>query len=358
MIGRGGLTRQLSIAMATLAFVVIVVSTAAFYIVYAVLERLRMVAPMPPGVADTTGLDVGITLAVCVVGVIAALATAIRLARRIIRPLGELGEAARRIAEGNLATRVATVPGAHGETAMLVADFNAMADRLQRMSDDVKLWNAQIAHELRTPLTILRGRLQGAKDGVFPVDEQLIEGLMKQVDGLTRLVEDLRSVSLAENGRLDLRLEDVDLVAELNDIRPLLSSLLTPAGFDLTYDLQPATVRADPARIRQAVIALVDNARRHADPCTLCISVHRDRAGTTITVSDDGPGLAPGFDEDAFRQFVRGVDRPGGSGLGLSVVRAIARTHGGEASYRRQQDRSHFDIIFPICHDHIRGPLG
>ncbi len=347
MKNRNSLTRQLSIAMAALAFVAVVVSTAAFYIVYAVLERLRIVAPLPPGVADTTGLDVGITLAACVIGVALALAVAVRLARRIVQPLGAVGEAARRIAEGDLTTRIAPVRAAHGEAALLIADFNAMADRLQHMSDDMKLWNAQIAHELRTPLTILRGRLQGAKDGVFPLDDALVVGLIKQVEGLTRLVEDLRSVSLAESGRLELVIGDVDLAAELEDMRPILLSMLSPVGFELEMTLEIGVVRADAARIRQAVIALVDNARRHASACTLRLAVEFTRSEAVITVADKGPGLPPKLERSAFRQFVRGTKNSGGSGLGLSVVQAIARAHGGDAIYQRANDRSLFRILLP-----------
>ncbi|KQM35888.1 hypothetical protein ASE59_17845 [Sphingomonas sp. Leaf10] len=154
--------------MAVLSVVTIIASTAAFYIIYALAERWRIVAPLPANLEDTTGLDVGITLGVCVLGLLLALAVAAWLARRIVRPLAAVGEAARRIAEGDLATRVGNVTEAQGETAALIADFNAMADRLQRMADDVSVWNAQIAHELRTPLTILQGRLQGVKDGLFP----------------------------------------------------------------------------------------------------------------------------------------------------------------------------------------------
>lgn len=341
------LTRQLSIAMATLALVAIAVSTAAFYAVYAVLERLRVIAPLPAGVADTTWLDVAITLAACVLGVALALVVAVRLARRIVQPLGAVGEAARQIADGDLATRIQPLREAHGETALLIADFNAMADRLQRMSDDVKVWNAQIAHELRTPLTILRGRLQGAKDGVFPLDEALVVGLMKQVDGLTRLVEDLRSVSLSDSGRLEMVTTEVDLAAEMRDLQPILSSILEPAGFGLELDLQAGTVNADPARIRQAVIALVDNARRHADPCILRVAVDLEADWATITVADEGPGLSATFEDDAFRQFARGGRHTGGSGLGLSVVRAISRAHGGDATYSRTVDRSLFRILLP-----------
>ncbi|SLJ88877.1 ATP-binding protein [Novosphingobium mathurense] len=347
MRGRISLARQLALSMAALALAAVAVITLAFYVVYAVLERWRIVAPPPPSASDTFGLDVGITLAACLMGVLLALAIAIRLARRIVRPLGAVGEAARRIAEGNLTTRVESVGEAHGETALLIADFNAMASRLQRMSDDVKVWNAQIAHELRTPLTILRGRLQGVKDGVFVLDEKLVDDLMKQVDGLARLVEDLRSVSLADSGRLELMFSDVDLAAEVNDMRPILTSMLTPAGFGLELVLQPAIVRVDPARIRQAIIALVDNARRHADPCTLRIVVEFSDQTAVITVADEGPGLAEGFREDAFTQFARGERISEGSGLGLAVVRGIARAHGGDATYLRTSSHSMFRISLP-----------
>ncbi|WP_082457225.1 ATP-binding protein [Sphingomonas sp. Leaf23] len=341
------LTRQLSIAMAGLAFVAVVVSTMVFYIVYAVLEQWRFLPPMPSSAADTTGLDLGITLAAAGIGIILALVIAIRLARRIVRPLGAVGDAARRIASGDLGTRIDAVPGSHGEAATLIADFNAMAGRLQRMSDDVKVWNAQIAHELRTPLTVLRGRLQGARDGVFALDDALITGLMKQVDGLTRLVEDLRSVSLADSGRLEMVMADVDLAAELTELQPLLLSMLAPDGFDLQLALEPGVVRADAARIRQAVFALVDNARRHADPCTVRITIGFAPEAATICVADKGPGLPPGFAGDAFRQFTRGTRQLGGSGLGLAVVRGIAQAHGGDVAYRPSPDDFAFCVSLP-----------
>ena len=344
MTGGISLSRQLSVAMAALSVAMIIVSTAAFYIVYAVLERWRIVAPIPSNAEDTTRLDIGITLGICLVGLVIAITLAVWLARRIVRPMSAVGDAARRIAQGDLATRVPPLCEAQGETALLIADFNAMADRLQRMADDVSIWNAQIAHELRTPLTILQGRLQGAKDGVFPLDAALVDGLLVQVAGLTRLVEDLRSVSLADSGRLDLVLTDVDLAAEIEGMAPTLRSILEPAGFSLTLDLTPGTIRADAARIRQAILALVDNARRHADPGEIVIRVSYLAGGTSIAVEDNGPGLAPGFEEDAFRLFVRGETSGSGTGLGLSVVRGIARAHGGQIAFRRDGMRSAFEI--------------
>lgn len=339
------LTRQLSIAMVTLSVVTIIVSTAAFYIVYAILERLLLVAPLPDSIPDTIGVDVGITLGVCLLGLLLALTFAMRLAKQIVRPLAAVGAAARRIAQGDLASRVEPVPEAQGEIALLISDFNAMAARLQRMADDVSLWNAQIAHELRTPLTILQGRLQGAKDGIFPLDSTLVDGLLTQVAGLARLVEDLRSVSLADSGQLELVLADVDLAAEIQDMAPVLNAMLEPAGFSLKLELASGTVRADAARLRQAVLALVDNARRHAQPCQVIIGVAFREHHASIAVTDIGPGLPLDLEAEAFRQFVRGVGSIGGSGLGLAIVRGIARAHGGDVRYHRTPGHSTFEII-------------
>lgn len=338
------LTRQLSLAMAALSVLMIAVSTAAFYVAYALLERWRIVAPTPSETEDTVEVDIAITLGIAIVGLAIAIALAVWLARRIVGPMGAVGDAARQIAQGDLAARVEPSPEAQGETATLIADFNAMADRLERMAEDVSTWNAQIAHELRTPLTILHGRLQGAKDGVFPLDAALLDGLLVQVSGLTRLVEDLRSVSLADSGRLELVLTEVDLAAEIEGLAPTLRSMLEPAGFTLALDLAPGTIRADAARIRQAVLALVDNAYRHADPCEIVIRVAYLPGGASIAVEDNGPGLAPGFEEDAFRLFVSGGTSGTGTGLGLSVVRGIARAHGGQIAFRRDGIRSAFEI--------------
>jgi two-component system sensor histidine kinase AdeS len=345
---RISLTRQLALVMAALATMAIIATSATFYIVYAVLERLYILAPSPPGSDDFTGLDFGILLTGCLFGAVLALGIALWVSRRIVHPLRALGEAARNIAGGDLATRVEEIADAHGETALLIADFNAMAGRLQGMSDDLSTWNAQIAHELRTPLTILRGRLQGAQDGVFALDTQLIAGLLQQVDGLTRLVEDLRSVSLADSGRLDLMLTEVDLAAEVEALAPTLVSMLAPAGFGLALDLQPGSVQADPARLRQAIIALVENARSHADPCVIRIETYVTDAEASLSVIDEGPGLRAGFENRAFDPFARDTQRAQGTGLGLAVVRAIARAHGGDAAYGRTGTQSIFRLTLPL----------
>lgn len=127
-----------------------------------------------------TGFDFMILTVLIFIALIVAAVAAIRLARRILQPLELLAISARRIKDGDLSARA--IPGNHslGETALLVQDFNAMAQRLQDMAADMTLWNATIAHELRTPLTILKGRLQGMIDGVFEPSEKSLHALVRR----------------------------------------------------------------------------------------------------------------------------------------------------------------------------------
>ncbi len=269
--------------------------------------------------------------------IIAAIAS-IRLARRILQPLDSLAQSARRIKAGDLSARA--VPGDHslGETAHLVEDFNAMAQRLQDMAADMRLWNATIAHELRTPLTILKGRLQGMIDGVFEPDEPALHALVLQVDSLARLVEDLRTVTLADSGHLDLSIQPVRLKDEIERLAAVLEQEVTLAGFELRLHLSDALVPVDAMRIRQVLLALVTNALRYARRGAIDISLAVEGGRTMLRVADEGPGLDSDIAANAFEPFRRGMrsgaKEKGGNGLGLSVVRAIVEAHGGTVQYR------------------------
>lgn len=272
----------------------------------------------------------------------------VQLARRIVIPLASLAEAARRVADGDLSARAVAGDRSLGETADLVDDFNAMAARLEVLAEGMATWNASIAHELRTPVTILQGRLQGVADGVFAMDEAMVASLLKQVGGLALLVEDLRVVSLADSGRLQLQRETVDLAAVVGDLRPMAEPGLILAGMTLDWALSPVRVRCDPARVRQAVLALVENARRHAVPGTLRIAVQARAGQAAVSVEDAGPGLSPAFAAVAFAPFRRASEATEGSGLGLSVVRVVAEAHGGTAGYRQGiSGGSLFEILLP-----------
>lgn len=287
---------------------------------------------------------------VCIVlGSIAASVVATRVARRMVEPLEALAQAARAIAGGDLSTRATLVLPAPTETSQMIADFNAMAGRLEKAVDDIVTWNSLIAHELRTPVTILKGRLQGLSEGVFQPEPSLLQSLHQQADALARLVEDLRVVSLLDSGRLQMRPVEIDLASEIEGLARLVERDLDKAGFGLRMTLTGGRCVADPVRLRQAVLALVDNALKYAQPCVLEIATRISDAEVLIRVIDNGPGMPESLSKRAFEPFRRGddVDIKSGSGLGLAVVRGIAEAHGGRVTYERRDGLSAFTIAMP-----------
>lgn len=261
-----------------------------------------------------------------------------RLARRILRPLEAVAKALRSITTGDFSARAEMVPNGFGEAETLISDFNTMAGRLETAESELRFSNSAIAHELRTPLTILRGRLQGLADGVFPPTKELYGNLITHVDGLTHLVEDLRTLGLASAGHLDLKLEVVDLASEVEAIANTMEPELAAANVKLERSLQAVQCEIDRSRVRQALLAILDNARRYAPHSTVCMRTFVSGTVGIINCSDSGPGVPPESHDKMFERFWRADEsrsrRNGGSGLGLAVVRAIVRAHGGDVVAR------------------------
>ena len=344
--GLGRLIALTTVA-ATLAGIAIAVSC--IYLFYAVIFDI---APDVMSESETwfpSGPEWLVIIAASIAGTGLATYAAVRLARRIVTPLQAVAVSARKIANGDLSARVEDGDRSLGEAALLIDDFNLMAANLEKASAGVSHWNALIAHELRTPVTILSGRLQGLVDGVFAPDPELLRSLQAQAQGLARLVEDLRTVSLFDSGHLDLVFETVDLADELQAVIHLMEPGLKERGFSLDVSLQAGLCQIDPARLRQVLVALLENARRHATPGVLRVALDLTLMDGEITVADRGPGIPSEFVEHAFTPFRRSAppDTPRrGSGLGLAVVRAIAQAHGGEASYAHVDGGACFRVRF------------
>lgn len=258
-----------------------------------------------------------------------------RLARRLVKPLVAVTQAARTIAEGDFTAR-ATGQGTFGEADRLIDDFNQMAEKLQRAEKELQYSNSAIAHELRTPLTILRGRMQGLADGVFEPSQEVFLGLVQHIDSLTRIVDDLKTLSLMNAGRMELHLSSFDLALEVGDTVNSMTQALSAQGLVVVTDFRSAPVRADRARVRQVVLALIDNVGRYAPASRLEVRTLMSGRFAILQISDSGPGMTPTEQEQAFERFWRADEgrnrRAGGSGLGLSVVKAIAEAHGGQAT--------------------------
>lgn len=275
-------------------------------------------------------------------GLVAAIVVGARLAERIVRPLDSVAGAVSLIAKGDFTARAETNATTFREAKNLVTDFNAMAARLERAEAELRYSHSAIAHELRTPLTILRGRLQGLSDGVFSPTPELFGRLLSHVDDLSRIVEDLRTLALSEAGRLELSLGDFDLAEEAEAVLASVEPDLAGAAIVVKRRLGRARVVADRARIRQAMFAVLDNVRRYAPGSTLVLETRSKGHRALIRCSDTGPGLPAGLKDRAFEPFWRAEESrarsSGGSGLGLSIIRAIAEAHGGGASVADHDD--------------------
>ncbi|WP_245808107.1 sensor histidine kinase [Deinococcus hopiensis] len=256
------------------------------------------------------------------------------IARRVSGPLSAVAQAANRLAQGDLGSR-APVRRGDREVADLARAFNEMAANLQTLERERQQAVADIAHELRTPIAVMQARLDALEDGVYPLDTGQIELLSTQTQLLTRLVGDLRTLTLADAGRLGLNLRPTDLTALAEKVVRDLKDRAAARGVALQLQGPAAPLHADPDRLRQVTLNLVENALVHSRSR---VDVRVEPGGEVVRlhVDDDGPGIPPASREAVFTRFTR-LDESrsrhtGGSGLGLSIVRALAGAHGGGAS--------------------------
>jgi signal transduction histidine kinase len=218
----------------------------------------------------------------------------------------------------------------YSRTEQALAEEREIAGRLRELDDLKTTFMSAVSHELRTPITICRGHLDVLGDDPSPEELRgTIELVMDELDRMARLVEDI-TMLVRQEDRSFLRREQVDPAELMNDVGrkvfPFLDGRLSvrpgPAG---------ARMDADPHRLEQALVNLLHNAAVHTPAGTWVeLRLVADRRMWRFEVSDRGPGLAPGDEERMFQQFTHGLSSKG-SGLGLAVVRSIARAHGGEA---------------------------
>lgn len=266
---------------------------------------------------------------------------ACRIARRVAEPVHAVARGAAKIAAGDFSHRIAPPSKPTCEVVTLVDAFNAQAQALQGSERRMRFQTAAVAHELRTPLTVLRGYIHGALDGVFPRDDDHMRLLLTQVEDLSRIIDDLRTVSLADSGALTMEVADCDLAEEARLVMDALSPQFADAAMAIELDLDPTPVRADPARIRQILRAVLENARRYAaDGGRISVRTFAEDGECVLRISDRGPGFPPGH--RAFEGFWRAdlsrTRATGGSGLGLSVAKALVDAHGGEITIRNRRN--------------------
>jgi signal transduction histidine kinase len=266
-----------------------------------------------------------------VIGLLVLLVLAIlgRIVRRLAAPMGDLIEASGRVEAGDFSTRVEE--RGPREVRTLARAFNAMSARLEETEQDRRSALADVSHELRTPLTVIQGNLEAIIDGVYPADPAHLEPILAETRILERLIEDLRTLTLAEAGSLVLHREPTELRALLNDVAASYRSQAEQAGISLAVvvaDNLP-TLELDPARIREVISNLLTNALRHT-PRNGKVELSAARAGdeVEVTVHDTGSGIPADQLDRIFDRFYRSPDSPG-SGLGLPIAKSLVEANGG-----------------------------
>jgi len=278
--------------------------------------------------ALNTALIVGLLASVVVAALVAALVT-----RRLLRPLEAVRAATQRIAAGNYDGRV-PLPS-EPELAALAGDVNSLAVALAGTESRRTRLLGDVAHEMRTPLTALDGYVEGLIDGVFTPDSETLASLGVELRRLHRLADDLSSLSRAEEHRVELHRVDADLAELARRAAARLLPQFQDGQISLVINADATLpVHADPDRITQVLTNLLGNALLATAAGGRVTVTARSAGGRSeIDVADTGVGLSAQDVERVFERFYRVPGqsrRSGGSGIGLTIARGLAREHGGD----------------------------
>lgn len=279
---------------------------------------------------DTSQMIILIALATALAASVAGFVAAGLMAR----PLTQLAGASRGLAAGDLGRR-SGLAGRSDEFGEVGRSFDEMAAELQRADVQRRRFVQDVVHELRTPLTVIDGTAGAVEEGIFAAEPRYMRTIREQTQLLSRIVDDLRTIGLAEAGELPLEREMVDVAEVAVGTVAAFEARASAEGIELSSRVEPGCqVDADEGRLRQILAALTDNALRHTLRGGRVRLVGR-KAGrlVRVEVEDSGVGILP---EDLPRVFDRFYQadpsrdrRTGTSGLGLSIVRALVEAHGG-----------------------------
>ncbi len=274
-------------------------------------------------------LGVGIVIAAVTAAAISWLA-----AKRLAAPVADAADVASRLADGRLDARVLD-PRMGPEFTTLATSVNELAHRLEATEQTRRQLTGELAHQLRTPVTSIGATIEAVREGVLPVDEETLATLGEQGRRLGRLVNDLEVVSRAQERQLLLNPEPVAVAGLVEAAVAAHRDRYRAAGVHLSSSVERGTpaVTVDPDRIHEVLGNLLDNAVRHTPSGgTVLVSAHPDegtkKPGAVIEVKDSGRGFSEGDAERIFDRFEKTADSTG-SGLGLTIARAIVEAHHG-----------------------------
>ena len=253
---------------------------------------------------------------------------------RLLLPVRALTRAATHLAEGDLTGRVAV--GGNDELTTLGKTFNHMASSLQQAEESRRSMTADIAHELRTPLAVQRAHLEALQDGVYPATAENLTPILEQNLLLTRLVEDLRTLALADGGQLHLECKPTDFPVLVQRVVDRFTPQANAQGVAIHLSVENSClpISIDPGRVEQILGNLLSNGLRYSpEGGQVELKVSSTSKAVQLTVHDSGPGIPESSLPRIFERFYR-ADRSrsrgeGGTGLGLAIARQLAQAHGG-----------------------------
>lgn len=309
------------------------------------------------GVAEQAFLDAfrdSLWLAT-LVAVLVAVALGFLFSRLIAGPMRQLALSARKIAAGDFSHRVSGKTD--DEIGEVSAAFNTMAEQLGKKEESRRQLLADIAHELRNPLSIIQGNLEAWLDGVITPEPEQIASVYDETVLLSRLITDLRDLSLAEAGQLKLYQDTTDLSEFILDEIASVQNRCQEKQISLSAELPNGlpSVFIDRDRIHQVLHNLIDNALRYTPAGgTIKIGANHTTGWVAVSVSDSGSGIASEDLPHVFDHFYK-VDRSrhrghGGAGIGLAMVKQLVELHGGEVWVGSQKGKgSTFFFTLPVA---------
>jgi two-component system sensor histidine kinase BaeS len=276
------------------------------------------------------GRGFGPAVLVLSLGLLVAFLAVGRAVRRTAAPVGDVMEAADRVAGGDYSVRLQE--RGPREMRRLARSFNAMTERLQASDEQRRNLLADVTHELRTPLSVIQGNLEGVMDGVYPTDRTHLEPVLEETRVMSRLLEDLQTLSTAEAGALRLHRESMEPAELVGDAVAAFRPAAATSDVILEQRVKSGlpTLDVDPVRIGEVFANLLQNAVRHTPPGgSIVVAAERADAGrVAFTVADTGSGIAPDDLPHVFDRFVKAADSVG-AGLGLAIARSLVEAHGG-----------------------------
>ncbi len=301
---------------------------------------------LPPSQANFLN-DVAIaSLISAIVASACALLVGWLVARRMMQPIDALTDATQEMASGKLGTQVQVT--SQDEIGRLSQSFNQMSDDLAQSNQLRKQMTADIAHDLRTPLSILQGYLEGLKDGELEGNPRLYNILYEEAQQLSHLINELRTLSLADAGELTLNRQHIEPKALLERTGLAYVMQAEQQGIALQVDASAdlPEISADMERMTQVLNNLVANALKHTESGTITLSAEADEEAVLLMVRDSGLGISAEDLPHIFDRFyrsdkarTRSEHEAGSSGLGLAIAKAIVVAHAGDISAESQPDQ-------------------